>query len=349
MTQYNTWWYNDSRDRYIITYRENKMELKQQKCSRCGNFKPVIPSNNPLVNGICSTCVNETLDASRLEHFEFFCRTYNLPFSPNTYMILYQKYKKNVFEEYVKTLVDNGKLNFDEPTGDVWKEVEKEWSKVKTQTDILLKIPAVRESFEERGRIQWGQDYTFGELVQLQNLFVNTIKAYNINDPMRLDAIKKACKLSVKIDAIIESGEAKSIKDYTASYKDFLKAAQIEELGQVANEGTIKTVSDLYKYMEKNNFEFKFHDKEDRDIVDRTINDMKATIRREVGNATGLDQKLEQMQKNFMESKEKEMTEEVVEAAPLSDILGEDFYDEVELETDKELQSEELDIEYDDE
>ena len=42
-------------------------------------------------------------------------------------MILYQKYRNDVFKEYVKTLVDDGKIKFNEPTGDVWKEIEAEW------------------------------------------------------------------------------------------------------------------------------------------------------------------------------------------------------------------------------
>lgn len=322
------------------------MNISKEKCSRCGNLNYVIPSNNPLVKGICVNCINEILDASRLEHFEFFCRTYNLPFNPNAYMVLYKQYKTLVFVKYVETLVNDGKIKFDEPTGDLWKEVEKEWSKVKTYTDILLKIPTVREAFEERSKVKWGMEYSFGELIQLENLLVNTIKVYDITDPMRLDAIKKACKLSVKIDALIESGDAKSIKDYTAAYQSFLKAAQIDELGQVANEGTIKTVADLYKYMEKNGYEFKFYDHEERDIVDRTIKDIKDTIRKEISNATGLDIKLEEIQKTFKQQQETNLTEEVIEDSPLSAIIGDDYYDEIEFETDKELEKEELDLEY---
>lgn len=322
------------------------MNIKQEKCPQCGNIHYVVPSNNPLVKGVCINCLNETLDVSRVDHFEFFCRTYNLPFSPNIYMNLYREYKLMTFVKYVETLVDDGKLNFNEPTGDLWKEVEKEWSKVKTYTDILLKLPIVREGFEERSRVKWGMEYTFGELIQLENLLVNTIKAYNITDPMRLDAIKKACKLSVKIDSLIESGDAKSIKDYTAAYQSFLKAAQIEELGQVASEGTIKTVADLYKYMEKNGFEFEFYDKEERDIVDKTINDIKSTIRNEIVNATGLDIKLEEIQKSFKQKQEEDVTQIALDQKPLSEILGTDFYDEIEFETDKELENEELDLEY---
>lgn len=326
------------------------MKVEKQICSRCGKLDYIIPSNNPLVIGIGVNCINQVLDASRVEHFAFFCRTYNLPFSPNVYMALYKEHKQDVFVKYVETLLDDGKLKFDEPTGDVWKDVEKEWTKVKTYTDILLKIPTVRENFEERSRVKWGYEYTFAELIQLENLFINTIKVYNITDPMRLDAIKKACKLSVKIDSLIESGEAKSIKDYTGAYQSFLKAAQIDELGQVANEGTIKTVSDLYKYLEKKGFEFEFYDREERDIVDKTMNDIKTLIRNEISNATGLDFKLEEIRKSMSAKIEEDVTRQVYDETPLSELISsEDYYEEIEKDVDKEFEDQELDLEYLDE
>lgn len=326
------------------------MNIVKEKCSRCGNLNYILPSNNPLVKGICVNCVGGMLDVSRVEHFEFFCRTYNIPFNPNLYMLLYKntEVKNMVFVSYLEKLVDDGTIKFNEPTGDVWKMVEAEWSKIKTYTALLLKLDVARESFEERTRVKWGHDYTFAELIQLENLLTNTIKVYNITDPMRLDSIKKACKLSVKIDSLIESGDAKSIKDYTSAYQSFLKSANIEELGQVANEGTIKTVADLYKHLEKNGFEFTFYDKEDRDIVDRTITDIKTTIRHEISNATGLDIKLAEMSKSMHEKEEAEATEDSISEKPMSTILAEDYYEEVEFETDKELGNEELDIEYDD-
>lgn len=325
------------------------MKIDKKICSRCGKMEYVVPSNNPLVEGIGVNCINNSLDASRVEHFAFFCRTFNFPFSPNVYMALYKEHGKMVFAKYVERLLDDGRLNFDEPTGDLWKEVEKEWSKVKTYTDLILKIATVRESFEERSRVKWGMEYSFSELIQLENLLTNTIKVYNISDPMRLDAIKKACKLSVKIDALIESGDAKSIKDYTAAYQSFLKAANIDELGQVASEGTIKTVSDLYKYLEKNGFEFKFYDKEERDIVDKTINDIKSSIRDEVSRATGLDFKLEEIRRSMSQKIEEDITKEVLQNTPLSELLAaEDYYEEVEKETDAEFENQELDFEYED-
>lgn len=327
------------------------MKINKEKCSRCGRTDYVIHSNNPLVVGVCVSCINETIDVSRLEHFAFFCRTYNLPFSPNVYMSLYKQHKILTPVKYVETLLDNGKLSYEDTTKDVWPEIEKEWSKVKTYTDILLKIPAVREAFEERAKIKWGTDYSFAELIQLENLFVNTIKVYNITDPMRLDSIKKACKLSVKIDALIDAGDAKTIKDFTAAYQSFLKSANIDEMSDMANEGSIKTVSDLYKYMEKHGFKFNFYDHEERDIVDRTIKDIKQTIREEISHATGLDFKIENIKRSLEEKMETEATEEVVAANPLSSIIdgADDYYEKVEMETDLELETQPIDLEYFDE
>lgn len=323
------------------------MKITKEKCSRCGNLNYIIPSNNPLVKGVCNSCINKILDPASVEDFAFFCRTYNIPFSPNAYMTLYREYKNMVFVKYIEALQDDGKLVFGDELKDVWKEVESEWSKVKTYSDILLKIPAIKQSFEERSRVKWGMEYTFSELIQLENLLLNTIKVYNITDPMRLDSIKKACKLSVKIDALIESGDAKSIKDYTSAYQSFLKSAQIDELGQVANEGTIKTVADLYKYIEKNGYEFKFYDKEERDIVDKTINDIKTSIKHEIANATGLDLKIEEIKRSFKQKEEEDLTQQVLDDTPLSELVdSEDYYDEVEFETDEALDNEEFDLEY---
>lgn len=328
------------------------MKCEISRCYKCNKEGYIIPSNNPLVPGICQNCLNKSLDVSRVEHFTFFCRTFNLPFNPTLYINIYNRQKTNTFRTYVEELVETKEFSFEDRVSDKWAEVEKEWSKIKTYQDMLLKIRPIRESFEERGRLKWGADKTFAELVQLENLFINTIKMYNITDPMRLDAIKKACKVSIAIDELIESGEAKSIKDYTAAYQSFLKVAQIDELGQVASEGAIKTVADLYKYMEKNGFVFTFYDKEERDIVDRTINDIKQSIKQEILNATGLTTQFEEMVDKFRKKEEEEIESIAYAETPLHELLGaDDAYDVIEAETDDALANEDFDFsefDYDD-
>ena len=63
-----------------------------------------------------------------------------------------------------------------------------------------------------RNQIKWGQNYTFEELISLENLFVNTLNSNDVSNPMQKDAIKKACKMSIALDRAISSGDSKEIK-----------------------------------------------------------------------------------------------------------------------------------------
>lgn len=52
-------------------------------CPKCGRKGILMKSNNPLTgNTICFDCIRNNLNYNNLEHADFFCRTYNLPFNP---------------------------------------------------------------------------------------------------------------------------------------------------------------------------------------------------------------------------------------------------------------------------
>jgi hypothetical protein len=58
-------------------------------------------SNNPLSGDtICFDCINTNLLYSNLEHADFFCRTYNLPFNPQLWIELSNTYGPQTFREY---------------------------------------------------------------------------------------------------------------------------------------------------------------------------------------------------------------------------------------------------------
>lgn len=323
------------------------MKISKAKCPRCGNLNYILPSNNPLVDGICISCLNKSLDAAKVEHFVFFCRTYNYPLDLKAYMALYAESKNNVFVRYAELLIDNGKLSYTDKTSDVWPKVEEEWSKLKSYQDLILKLPLVRESFEERAKLKWGYENNFEELLQLENLYINTVKSYNITEPMRLNAIRMACKLSIIMNQLIDQKDAKQIKEFASAYQGFLKIAQIDDVGVVASEGTIKTVADLYNYLESNGFQFNFYDKENKDVVDFTIADIKESIRNEITNATGLDIKLEHMKEVFLNKEETKVSNIAMNKKPITQIMdSEDPLDVIEYDTDTELNAQEVDLTY---
>ena len=84
----------------------------------------------------------------------------------------------------------------------------------------------------------------------------------------------------------------------------------------------ITTVAELYDYMEKSGFKFKFYDGFDRDEVDRAIKDIQDANRRLILESTGLQPLLEEMARKRMQTIEEEQTNEIVNGdVTLQDML----------------------------
>lgn len=325
--------------------------LKQGKCSICGNYRTLMFSNNPIITAACTKCLSEKLNFNNLEHADYLCRTYNLPFDPNMWIKAIQNEPKAILETYAKYFLETHKENlfYTTTTKDIWKEANKEWEKSLTHAELLEKISFIKDSFIDRGRIKWGANFDFGELIQLESLFSTTISSFDVNNPMQIDAIKKACKTSLMLDKALLNGEVKDIKDLTAAYQNFIKTAKIDEMIESSQTEVIRTVADLAQYLEDNNFEFTFYDNYDRDIVDKTIKDMKEHLRTLVLESTGLEQTLEMIQKKYSEGQHEKADLQAAAEVPLEEIM-EKVKENFNQEIDEELSTQEiLDDNYDQE
>ena len=299
------------------------IEFKIGKCPKCGKLAEIIISNNPIVAGVCLNCLKRELDPSKLEQADFFCRTYNLSFNPNLWMDLYEKYKDDVFKYYVQQSLsaDQNNLYYKKVTSDLWKKADEEWEKSKTFETLLNKIDKIKDSFILRNQIKWGPNYTFEEYVQLENLLISTLRANDITNPLQIDSIKKACKISIALDKAIKEGNSKDIKEFTAAYTNFVKTAQIDNIIAAANNDTITTVADLAEEIEKCGGQFKFYDNVERDIVDKTINDIKTYIKTLVLESTGLTSTFELISQNYKNNVEQEATDEATSKVSIDDII----------------------------
>ena len=76
-------------------------------CPKCGQRKKLMFSNNPLSGStICFDCINKQLDFNNLEHAEFFCRSYNLPWKPEIWLSLID-HGNNIFEDYTTIMLED--------------------------------------------------------------------------------------------------------------------------------------------------------------------------------------------------------------------------------------------------
>jgi phage-related minor tail protein len=144
-------------------------------------------------------------------------------------------------------------------------------------------------------------------------------------------------------------GDSKGIKELSGAYSSFTKTAQIDTVIEAANNDVIATVADLGDFIEKSGGEFTYYDNVDRDIVDKTIKDMKKYVQDLVGDATGLTTQLEAMRASYQASVEQQATDNATSALSIQDIIDEQmagnaaFDSELELETLDEFEIEEDD------
>ena len=139
---------------------------------------------------------------------------------------------------------------------------------------------------------------------------------------MQKEAVKTLCKLQVEMDEAIRAKDAKAIKDFSSAWANFAKQADLENMINETKTDDITTVAELYDYMEKSGFQFKFYDGFDRDEVDRSIKDIQDTNRRLILESTGLQQLLEDMIRQKAETTEMEHARNIAETESIQDLLN---------------------------
>ena len=299
--------------------------FKKIKCPQCGQLKEVMLSNNPLTGTpICFDCINTHLDYNNLAHAEFFCRSYNLPWMPKIWVQLMDEANEDVFKQYTAGVLDEKdnqpNLAYDSSTKDLWLRTNKEWEKCRSFAQILSRLEPIKESYIERGRLKWGEQYNFEELIKLDSIYTRTLKANNITNPLQKEAVKTLCKLQIEIDEAVRAKDAKAIKDFSSAWNTFAKQADLETMINETKTDDITTVAELYDYMERQGFKFKFYDGFDRDEVDFTIKDIQETNRNLILEATGLQPLLEQLAKKKLEQAEEEHATAAAQQTPITEL-----------------------------
>lgn len=327
------------------------MELRKGICPMTGKSDTLVFSNNPLVPPVSIKYIEEKIDLKDLSKADFFCRTYNLPFDPNYWIKAIEAEKgKDIIQNYTKIFLEINKDNlyYKTATEDLWRKANEEWQKTMTHSELLTKIHAVKEDFIKRAKITWGASFTFEELIKMESQYQNTISSFDINNPMQLDAIRKASITSVMIDRSMIQNDIKALKDLTTAYSSFMKMAKIDELIESSQTDVLRTVADLASYLESNGFEFQFYDKVERDVVDKTINNIQDYLRTLVLESVGLDATLDLISSKYVEQMRKSAAETAHQDLPLDEIARL-AKEQISKEIDEELSAEEiLEDDYDD-
>lgn len=315
------------------------------KCSICKKTKTVIKSNNPLVAPVCSDCLNEQLDYNNLKQANFFCKTYNIPFLPDRWLEMAEEEKEDTFLTYVSIISQEYEhtLYNSDTTDDLWEKANEEWRAVKTHQQLINKIKPIKDNWIAEMQIKWGNRFSFQQFMELENLYNSTIKAGAITNPLTMNIVKKIAITSVDMNAALDNQDIKAAGEYNKMLTQLIKSAGLENMVEIGETDVISTLSELCKYLEDNDFQFKFYDGVSRDIVDKTIADQQEWVRNFVLGATGIQQTYEMIEDAYKESLEQEATNKAIAKVPLDQLL-QNKREGLNKELDEELENQDFDL-----
>lgn len=280
-------------------------------------------TQNALIPKYDPAAVATYLNVNDLTHVDHFARTYGFTWNPTDHLARIEKCKDEVavWASYAASTAPTAATIGDNSP---WKAVQVELEELQAIETALRKIDPIKALYEQKGILKWGGAYTFSELLQLDNLLTTTLRVNGITNPLQIDTIKKACKVSIEIDRAITERAIKEIKDLSTAYSGFLKAAQIDDVIAASNNDVIATVADLGEFIEANGGQFTYYDGVERDVVDKTINDYQAYVRRLVEDATGLDVTLEAIKTNYERALEDTIAGTATNAITIEELLSND-------------------------
>ncbi len=107
----------------------------------------------------------------------------------------------------------------------------------------------------------------------------HTLSHYPFKDEARRDMVRKLAKLSAIADYDISIGDNKEATTVLQSYNTLMKELGIRT-ETASDENTIDSLSELVAYLEKTGFLLNYKITENRDVVDKTIENMQQYVKR---------------------------------------------------------------------
>lgn len=263
-----------------------KMTEKSRICPKCGKsyieeeFLPMGGNSRFSVKGrspICVNCMIETIDIEDLNTIDRICQFLDVPFDANTWVDISHKYDdmKLLLNEFVYQCV-SGKYSEED-----WYQTNQMWEKARKYNTLLEVLPTVQNDMLIYLRKKWGHidNFTLDEYMRMEEYERHTLNHYNFKDEARRDSIRKLAKISVLADVAISENRIKDATQLLQSYNAMLKESGIRsEISKDLN--TIDSLSELVSYLEKTGFVLNYKVTENRDIVDKTIENMQQYVRR---------------------------------------------------------------------
>lgn len=260
--------------------------MNNRLCPECGKKQPLdlfLPTSNSSLYSnegtsyICIECIAKKIDRKKLETIDKMCQFLDLPFDANKWIEMENKYEKlgPLLIDYCQEMT-NGKYEDND-----WYKYNQMWEKCREYNSITDELTALHSDLLLYLRKKWGHidGFTLEEYLRMEEYERHTLSHYPFKDEARRDMVRKLAKLSAIADHCISNGDNKEATSVLQSYNTLMKELGIRT-ETASNENTIETLSELVGYLEKTGYLLNYKITENRDIVDKTIENLQQYVKR---------------------------------------------------------------------
>ena len=272
--------------------------MPKYKCKKCGEEKSsldfirsrAIWFNNGI-SDICENCLSGMIDSRDLNSVDKILQYLDIPLIPNEWIDLYEVNGDKTLEIYTtKFFAQKSNRNVD------WSEVNNSWRAKQENNTLNKEINIMNEDWLHKMRDAWGDNYDMREYEAMEALYDNIQKTQNIITGIQEDQARNLCRLSIIIRNKIQNGEDTSKEMKT--YNDLVKAAGFEPKN-ARSYGDFESIGELINYLVRKGYRPNFYDGKDRDMVDLTIKNQQAYLRRLVINEPNLPDLVQQRRDSY--------------------------------------------------
>ena len=165
-------------------------------------------------------------------------------------------------------------------------------------------------------RLKWGKQYKPEEWVQLEKLYDEMMKSYDIQTAGHIDTLKKICRVSLKADQLLNIGDIDGAQKAIKMYDMLMKSGKFTAAQNKAENGEfLDSISELVTICEKQGFIPRYYIDSPKDKVDRVLQDLQGYTRTLVTEEMNLGVLIENAVKQIEKDKENEARQDADQAS----------------------------------
>lgn len=198
-----------------------------------------------------------------------------------------------------------------------------------------IDVPDVGNDLTEEDKVylamKWGRLYSSSDWVYLEQKYNDFMNSFDIQGAARIDTLIQICKLSLKMNQALDTGDYDTYTKLSRAYDTLMKSAKFTEAqNKDGDSSEFDSVGAIVAFCEKEGgFIPEYKIEAPRDIIDTIIEDNKTYLQTLIHNDTNLSQQIEQFlkKKEIAEEQKRDRQKAKEEGKDVVEISDKDYAD----------------------